>query len=271
MHRNRLAVPIFLLACTTACPKHIDFGPEGQIQDARTLLKRLASAEAQVFSVKGEAKLKVRSPQSNGAVTLFVAVSRPSLIHVESLDFFGRPQAVLASDGQHFELADAAAGKFYEGPASAQNVSRLLPILLPPAEMVALMLGQAPRVPAEDAQLQLDEQAGQYRLTLQVGKATQTLWIEPRIDRVVKSQVRGVDAYDASFQDIQETGAVTFPRSLSLEAAASSTSLELRYTDYTLNESPDLSLFQLEPTPGAVVIQVDANGQPVQSSDGGIR
>jgi len=271
MHRNRVVVPIFLLACTSGCPRRIDFGPEGRIDDVQSLLKRVAAAETQVFSVKGEAKLKVHAPQANGAVTLFVAVTRPALIHIETLDFFGRPQMVLASDGARFQLSDSSSGRFYAGPASARNMGRIIPIALPPAEMAALMLGQAPRIPSQQAELQLDEQAAQYRVTLRAGPAIQTLWIEPRIDRVEKSEVRGVDAYDVAFQDVQNTGALTFPRSLTLEAPAASTTLELRYTDYELNQSPDLGLYQLEPAPGMAVVSVDENGVPVSVPDGGNR
>jgi hypothetical protein len=267
MPRNRAAVAIFLLACTAACPKHIDFGPSGRIDDAQALLKLISGAEAQVFAVKGEAKLKVHSPRATGAVTVFVAVSRPSLLHVESLDFFGRPQAVLVSDGQRFAFSDTSAGKFYEGPASARNISQLLPIALPPREMVALMLGQAPRIPAQSVQLDVDQAEGMYLLKLDAGPVVQSLWVDPRLHRVVKSQVRGVNAYDVSFADIREESGVTFPASLTLEVGSNESTVELRYTDYTLNESPDLGMFQIGPAPGAAIIQVDEEGRTV--ADGG--
>jgi hypothetical protein len=267
MARNRPAVAFFLLACTAACPKHIDFGSDGRIDDAQALLKLIGAAEAQVYAVKGEAKLKVNSAQAKGAVTVFVAVARPSLLHVESLDFFGRPQAVLVSDGQRFALSDTSSGKFYEGPASARNISQLLPIALPPREMVALMLGQAPRIPAQSAHLEVDESGGAYVLELDAGPVVQTLWVEPRLHRVLKSQVRGVNAYDVSFADIQEESGVTFPRSLTLEARVNDSTVELRYTDYTLNESPDLTMYQLEPPAGAAIVAVDEEGRAV--ADGG--
>src|SRR3954471_18926009 len=92
-----IIVPVALLLC--ACPTRVDFGKSGEPTSAEDLLKRVTVAESAVVSVKGEAKLRVDSPQLKGVVTLFAAVTHPAYVHLESLDFFGKPQGVLVSDG----------------------------------------------------------------------------------------------------------------------------------------------------------------------------
>ncbi len=53
----------------TACPKRIaDFGKDGEPKSAEELLKRINVAESQIYSLKGDAKLIVDSPQGKGAV-----------------------------------------------------------------------------------------------------------------------------------------------------------------------------------------------------------
>lgn len=252
-----LALPVVAL---TGCPHHIQFGPEGEIKDAAVLLKLVQQAEERVLSVKGEAKIKVESPQGNGVVTLFIALQRPSLIHLEQLNFFGKPDAVLVSDGKRFGLYQAQEGKYYQGPASAQNLSRFLPIILPAEELVALMLGQAPRIPADSSMLTVDQNAKAYRLELKKGDVTQTLLVDPKTYRVKQSQVRGVNAYDLLFDDFSDVGAATYPRKVLLHAPAGNTKLELLYKDVELNPEPDLTLYDLEAPANVPVVEVDEAG-----------
>lgn len=257
---NPKVCTIFLTLLLTGCPKHIDFGPKGEVQDASLLLELVQAAEEQVIAVKGESKIKVESPQGSGVVTLFIALQRPGLLHLESLDFFGKPQAVLVSDGKRFGLYQSAEGKYYQGPASPQNLSRFLPIVLPPAELVSLMLGQAPRIPAESMTVTVNQERRAYELKLISGEVTQTLFVHPKTFRVLESQVRGVNAYDLRFDDFEEVGAAVYPRKVQLTAEAAKTKLELLYKDVELNPAPDLTLFDLLPPANVPVVEVDEAG-----------
>jgi hypothetical protein len=240
-----LATTALIAAVGSGCPKRLDFGPKGQITDAETLLKLVGAAEAQVETVQGEAKLGVRSPQGSGSLGMYLAVARPALLHLETMDFFGRPQAVLTTNGERFGLYQASEATFYEGPASAQNLSRFLPIQLPPRELTQLMLGQVPRIPFERASLSVDEREVAYKLVLEAGEVTQTVWVDTLTFRPLKSEVRGTRAYD-----------------LTLTAEAAKTVLELRYKDVTLNDAPDPAQFEIAAPPDVPVVALDEAGNP---------
>lgn len=268
---NRLWAALFLMFLT-GCPHRIDFGEQGQISDSKTLLKLAQQAEERVIAVKGESKIKVESPQGNGVVTLFIALQRPGLVHLESLDFFGKPQAVLVSDGKRFGLYQSQEGKYYEGPASAQNLSRFLPVVLPPEELVALMLGQAPRIPSDSEELTVDEQKRVYVLVLKKGEVTQTLEIDPKTFRVQSSKVRGVNAYDLQFDDFDDEKGAIYPRKVILDASAAKTRLELLYKDVEVNPEPDLTLYDLSAPANVPVVEVDEAGNPqAPAIDGGVQ
>ncbi|MFL5318799.1 MAG: DUF4292 domain-containing protein [Myxococcaceae bacterium] len=252
-----------LSALLLGCPHRVDFGKEGPITDPKALEKLIQQAEERVIAVKGESKIKVESPQGNGVVTLFIALQRPGLVHLESLDFFGKPQAVLISDGKRFGLYQSQEGKYYEGPASAENLSRFLPIVLPPEELVALMLGQAPRIPADSESLIVDEDKKVYVLRLTKGPVTQTLEVDPKSYRVKSSKVRGVNAYDLAFDDFDDSKGAIYPRKVQLIADAAKTKLELLYKDVEVNPEPDLTLFDMEPPANVPVVEVDEKGAPV--------
>ncbi len=260
-----LLVPIALAIC--ACPHRVDFGPEGEPLSADALLKRIEVAESAIVAVKGDAKLKIDSPQTKGAVTLFVAVSHPASVHLESLDFFGRPQGVLVSDGVFFGLHDAQAGKYFHGPATAQNIGRFIPLAMAPAELAAVLLGRAPRLLHESADLHFDQGKGVFTLTLKKGSVQQVLSIKPPSYRVVRSAVTGVDTYDLEFENIEEVGPLTYPRRVILIAAKSEMRVELNYKDVGINETPDLTMYEMNPPANVPSIEVDALGVPREASN----
>ncbi|WP_257462421.1 DUF4292 domain-containing protein [Archangium lipolyticum] len=258
---NRAAAAIFLALICSGCPKRIDFGPRGQITDAQELFQLTRSAQGRVVSLQGDGKLRVESPQGTGSVSAYLAAMRPGLLRVEMFDFFNRPVAVLVTDGQRFGLFQAQENTFYQGPATPRNLSRFLPVALPSEELVSVMLGQVPFIPAERMTLSLDEKERVYVLTLQQGAVSQVLRIQPGNLRVVRSEVRGTRAYDLEYDHFKEHGEFVLPHEVKLLASTADTSLGLRYTDITLNESPDLTLFDLSAPEGVRVVEVDEEGQ----------
>jgi hypothetical protein len=250
------------LAVLSGCPRRpLDFGPRGEIRDPLELLSLTQAAEEQVVGVHGDGKARVEAPQGKGSVGLFLSANRPDLVHLESLDFFGKPQAMLVAAQGEFGLYQVEENRYYRGPATAANISRFLPVALPPEELVAVMLGQAPRIPDDTPELSVDSGERAYKVKLQRDAVTQTLWIHPLHYRVIKSELRGMDAYDLKFEDFETVGAVTFPRKVTLKAEAASTEVELRYTDATVNAPPDLTLFELTPPENVPVVEVDALGR----------
>ena len=258
---NRAAAAIFLTLLCTGCPKHLDFGPQGRITQADELLRLTSAAQDQAATLQGDGKLRVESPQGRGTVSAFLAASRPGLLRVEMFDFFNRPVAVLVTDGQRFGLLQAQENKYYQGPATPQNLSRFLPVALPSPELVSVMLGKVPLLVPERMTLTLDEKEGLYVLTLRRGAVSQVLHIHPRYLRVVRSEVHGAAAYGLEYGDFKEHGPLVFPHEVKLVASTADTSLGLRYTDITLNQPPDLTLFDLTAPEGVPVIELGQGGQ----------
>jgi hypothetical protein len=259
-----LLVP--LLAALSGCPRvKVDLGKDGAPTSADDLLRRIGTAESQIFAVKGDGRLVVDSPQGKGAVTIFAAVSHPAFIHLEQLDFFGRPQTVFVTDGTSFGLYDAQQGKYFRGPATAPNLSRFLPVVMPPTELASVMLGRAPRIQSQSREMRFDDALQVFVLMLKRGDVTQYLHVQPPSYRVVKSWAEGITAYELAFSDIAAPNpGVTLPKVAALEVAVAKTKLELTWKDITVNEAPDLTLFDLEPPEGVAVVEVDASGNPRQ-------
>ncbi|MBL8953712.1 MAG: DUF4292 domain-containing protein [Myxococcaceae bacterium] len=250
MRTAALASAFLLLA---ACPRRpVDFGKGGEPTSDADLLARLRAAELSVVSVKGEAKLKAETSRGSGTAGLFVAVKEPAFIHLQALDFFGRPLAQLVSDGSVFGLYDAQAGKYFKGPASAANLRRVLPVVIPPADLASLFLGRVPRVDGEP-KVTFDAEKGRWRLEY----ARQTVEVEPPSYRAVSSHA----AYDVELAGIEERGGVSFPSDATLSAGGSR--MELHWKDVELNVTPEADLFEMTPPENVPVVEVDAQGYEV--------
>lgn len=265
---QRLSLLLISLLGLTACPKRIaDFGKDGEPRSARELLKRITVAESQVYSLKGDAKLHVDGPQGKGAVSLFAAVTHPAFIHIEQLDFFGRPQGVFVTDGTRFGLYMAQDGKYYRGPATPANLSRFLPLLMPPAELAAVMMGRAPKLTADSLEMRFDDKLQLLVLVINRGKARQILYVQPPSYRVVKSTAENLNAYELEFGDLATINGVTLPKQATLDARSARTKVELVWKDVAVNEAPDLTLYEFEPPEGIPVVEVDENGDARQGVD----
>jgi hypothetical protein len=240
----------------------VDFGREGQPQNAAELLKRIDAAENAVYFIKGDARLGLDVPQGKGTVTLFAAALHPDFVHLEQLDFFGRPQGVLTSAEGQFGLYLSSESTFYRGPASPQNLSRFLPLTIPVPELTKLLLGRVPRIPFETAEMDFDLASGVFELRLQRGGVTQVLHVMPPSYRVIDSRLLGAKSYEVHFAKLEIKDGIWFPRQLKLRAKIENISAEISWKSLELNKTADLSLFALTAPEDVKVVELDAQGRP---------
>ena len=246
---------MFLLLLA-GCPPRVDVRTVPP-PDATALLAEVDVVDAQVARLQSQAKARVDARGKKGNVQLFVAVASPASVHLEVLDFFGKPSGILISDGKRFVMFASDAGVWQRGAATAENVSRVLPVSLPPEQLVAMLLGRAPRLVDPVPTLAVDAEENLFQVTLRAGGRTQQLWVDPGRKRVVRSKVDGPGGYTLGFSSFEDVRGVPFPRAISFTGEGS---VALQYTDLRLGEQPDASLFVPEPPPGVPVEQIDAQG-----------
>jgi outer membrane lipoprotein-sorting protein len=259
------AVLMVLLAGCPHRPVEVHFGPEGEITDPRKMVDLLAQRDGAFSSLIGDARLHVDSAQGNGTVKQFVAIARPASLHIESFDFFGRPLSVLVSDGKEFSLYDAEKGEFYRGPATEQSIDRFLPISVPPAQIVSMMLGDVPRSAGAEPRLTIDPGSGRYVLLLQSADTLQTLEIGTEDLRILKSSLGGRYNTTLTHSDYRAAPAGdAFPHDIAFtDRGPPPLELRYHYSDIKLNTEIDPKLFHQEPPTAARVIDLDPSGNPL--------
>jgi hypothetical protein len=251
---------VLVAAGLLGCPKRVDFGPRGEIRDAAEVLRLLAEAEARVTSIDAEGRLSFEAKEGKASLGAFLVAVEPGRLQLQAMDFFGRPQSQLVSDGQRFGLYLAAEGLYFLGPASPANLARFVRVPLSPEELVSLLLGRAPRLAAE-WRLEVDREAGAYRLSGSAGPRSQTVWVDPVTFRALRTEVAGDTPYRARFEDLKVAGPVAFPRTIVLESPQQEgVRIDLQYQQLTVNGQPDPSLFAPEPPEGVRIIELDERG-----------
>ena len=223
--------------------------------DATALLAEVDAVDARVAALQSQAKAHVDARGKKGNVQMFVAAAAPASVHVEVLDFFGKPSGILISDGKQFVMLASDTGTWLRGAATAENVSRVLPVQLPPDQLVSMLLGRAPRLADPAPALVADSEQNVFRVTLKAEGRTQELWVDPARKRVVRSHVDGPAEYTLTFDGFEDVHGAPFPRSVSFSGSGS---VALQYTDVRLGEQPDATLFTPQAPPGVPVEQMPA-------------
>ncbi len=271
-------IPASLLAVAATallagCPR---VPPPDLSRDPAVLLEEVRTAQARVRTVRGTARVKVESPGVSGAVNEFLAGQKPDRVRLETLDFFGNPAAVLAASDGAFAFFDARANVFYRGAATPENVSRLLPFVIPVEELVTILCGSAPLLPGRPLDVSVKD--GVLLLTLGRGDIGQRLAIGERASiewsRIRKAAAPGAGsaseaavAYDLEFDGFSTRGGLRFPTEVRLDAPAGHARVHLAWRDVEVNPGVEPSLFRLQPPKGARVVDLE-NGASLPARAG---
>ncbi len=241
----------------SACPKRVpSFGALGEPKSADELLVRVVATENTVYSVESLGKLFADTPEGKGSVGLFVAALHADKLHAEQLDFFNQPQRLLKTDGQVFVLYEIAEQRQLRGKPTVENMARFLPIALPVAELVGVLLGRIPRIPHDTADMRFDSVTNTFQLTLKRGAVTQVLDIATPSYRVEKSTITGVNAYDVECTEGQDDKGQSFCQRVKITTANRKTTLEVMLPEAKVNGTIDLTLFDTTPADGVKIMEL---------------
>jgi len=258
-----MAIARLACAALLAAACHPRAPPPDLSLEPGPLLAQVAAAQRAVRTVQGEARVRYRSPRGSATVRQFAAAERPDRVHLEELDFFGNPAAVLVTAGGRFSFYDARQKVLYRGPATPENLSRLVPVPLAAEDLVAILLGGAPLPPEAGAGARAEAAGGAVRLRLEQGGAAEELWVGAgaRVARAVRRVEGGAGpgSWEAAFSAFAERGGAPFPGTVSLRSAPAKVEVELAWTEVEVNGALDPGLFELTPPRGARVEEV---GEP---------
>ena len=120
--------------------------------DPQRALRMHRSLHRTIGSLRAEARVDQRGRDGRVRGTVLMLLERPNRVRFDALTQFG-PAAILTSDGEAFQLLDHRERRFLEGPACRQNIARLLGIHMTGAEVAQFLIGDTPRIDADEVSL----------------------------------------------------------------------------------------------------------------------
>lgn len=130
-----------------------------ELPQAESLLQRVSATTGQVRSLDGAASVGLTLKGKYFSSQQFLLAEKPDHLRTDVLTGFGQLVLQLTSDGEDLAvfMHTTTPGRFFRGPASAENLSRFTRIPLPAKDMVRLLLYDPPLIGAEQREVLVEK------------------------------------------------------------------------------------------------------------------
>jgi outer membrane lipoprotein-sorting protein len=261
---KRVALGAALLCWATACATPIPFRPLS-IGDPRPgqLLDNWAERASQRQRLRGLARLAV--DRADGSVQLrgkqLVVLERPSRLRVEILGFLNQSLAVVATDGEDFEVYRADDQSYAEGKVDAQLLWNEAGIDLSPEEAVAVLLGVPVSEPLPAPANAVRDAEGRIRidLTNAQGAVVQRVTFDAagRLQAFEALDDSGAVLWVAQFDAYRDVDGSAFAHSIQVDVRSGKTRAEISFRNVELNPDLPPGMFRLFPAGEGVPSDAD--------------
>jgi hypothetical protein len=237
---------------------------------APTADELVAALDARAAAVRGM-NMRARATSWLGGervrATVLMLVERDGHLRIEAEVSLQGTVAALATDGARFEFLDLQKNELSRGPACPANVASLVRIPLAPADVAAVLLGDARRPPGVAPAPDVAWDATRGADVLEFPTPTGALRVffarhGAAVDIVgAEALAGGQRQWRTSYEDFEAAGGVggqRLPTTIRFAEASGSydDGVEIKVKDRKLNEAPAAAAFTLAPPPGASVKDV---------------
>ena len=238
-----------------------------------TLLAALAARQKAVSSMSARVRATSWLGGERVRATVNLLVMRDGHLRFEAEVSLQGTVATLATDGTAFALYDARKNELDRGPACPANVASLIRIPLLPAEVAAVLLGDA-RLPSAVAE-------GGFSVAWDPSRGADLLAVRDReggdlqlffrgqdpgrqLVAVVRTGPDGARRWQTAYDDFESPGGVPEPKLIRFAEGNGSfdDGVEIRFKDRTLDAPAPAGAFTLAPPPGATVKDVGCGDAP---------
>lgn len=253
MKRVAVGAALFCLATACATPISLQRLSPGDPRP-RQLLDDWVERASQRQRLRGLARLAV--DRNDGSVQLrgkqLVVLERPSRLRVEILGFLNQSLAVIATDGEGFEVYRAEDQSYEAGEVDERLLWNEAGIDLSPEEAVAVLLGVPISEPLPALASAVRDGDGRIQIDLadSQGTVVQRATFDPagslRAFEVLDDS--GAALWSAQFDEYRDVGGSPFAHSIGLDVRSGKTRAEISFRNVELNPDLQPGLFQLFPS-----------------------
>lgn len=257
MSRRTLALALLLAlaaggaaACRTPGPGLEPLAPDDPRPERwlESLRERAAARRA----VRGTAKVSLSGRTGEGFAKQVLVVERPARLRVEVLGLMGQRIAVLATDGERYQLYRAETGRIEAGPVTPDILGRVAGIPLSPEQAVSALLG-APAPPPEGEVRMRASARAEGGVRVELGRAGGERPVR-RLDFDAQGRLRrwalrdgGSPLLEVRYDDYRELAGEPFAHRVAVAFPPSGAHAELSFGSAELNPELPEGLFRLAP------------------------
>jgi hypothetical protein len=262
---RRLLLSLLLLILSGGCAAPgVEMGDSLPYRSPLEALSRIDHFGSDPFILKTSASIDVRTARDRSPMKAVLLVGKPDSFRMESLPIIGPPDFFLSVYRGTLKAYYPLEGRFYRGPATAEGLSRFLPIAISVQDFVRVLTGSRPEVGGTQVVLKSSAEGDLYRIDIASdGRKRQSLLIDPRQDRLRKIEVFGAldeILYEADFADYRSIEGRTIPQRIQLMVNAyGGVKISLRYSDPLLSpgSGEGADLFDLGSPEGVPVLPIE--------------
>lgn len=241
-----------LLSLAVACrpsPPKTDYAPLPPAKDVLAMLR----AENQRKNLRALGRVTYFGEKGRVRLKAVLLAERPSRFRIETLSPLEQPIDVMVCDGD--ELSLLSGGRLRTGPASPQNIARLLPLSMKASEVVDTLLGG---VPASERfrpmkVSRIDDSDDEWALELE-SNLSERAWLKVDPTRKVVTEMKlfatnGTQTVRVAFDDFEDVpGGRALPHAMTIQM--NELDVRIKLTEADVDVTLDASLFALSPPPG---------------------
>lgn len=210
-------------------------------------------------AVRGRAKVSLSGRTGEGFTKQVLVVERPARLRVEVIGLMGQRVAVLATDGERYQLFRTETGRIEAGEVTPDILARVAGMPLSPRQAVNVLLGAPAPPPGElgPGRAAAREDGG-VRVELDAAEGaglvrTLTFDAQGRLRRwLLRDGEAGGDAesgivLEVRYDDYRELGGEPFAHRVAVAFPPSGAHAELSFQDAELNPTLPEGIFRLAP------------------------
>jgi outer membrane lipoprotein-sorting protein len=219
-------------------------------------LSAIEAAVAETHTLSALVEIELAIPGGNYPSKAALIIKKPSYMRLELLPPIGTPDFFLTATPEKMKILLPSERNFYEGEPSARNLARFLRWQFNIEDIVAILTSTYPPL-KETATFSARSEGNAVRIEIEApsGKS-QAIWVEAnRLVKLVRRDDKRVELYSVSFEDHEEGSGLA--RKITIKMADGITSLCIKYSDIKIEETADLSIFDLNIPAGFRTILLD--------------
>lgn len=235
LHHMLTLVGISVLIMLFGCAGQRPVTSAASYNSPETALRALAASSAGDQAITATTRITIDRNGDRYPLKIATMIQRPASLRVESLPLMGPPDFLLSIVDEELRVFFPGKKAFYIGRATPRNLSRFLPVSLPAAEVIPLLMGASPDSPEEIQSMRGELTEGLYRIDQYGSHAKiRTLWIDPAREQLIRFQrfsTSGTILFSADFAEYVRIGKRFLPKKITIRKEETGT-LTIRHTDF---------------------------------------